>query len=149
MARRAKEKTMMTLRVTRNGFEPAGPYDAEVHSRLNLGAPVTVTVEQEKNTDLLNLYWGFLDWAVSNCDALDHMEKRSLSDHVLMSLGYVESYTVLIGGGIQTYPRSIAEMDRETFDRLCTRAFDFIYGEFGLDVDAYKAEMRAKAGGRR
>lgn len=140
---------MMTLLPTEKGLMPLGPYDAEVLSRFTFGVPITVTVEQNKSTDQLNLFWGFMEWCCENCEALQHMEKRSLSDHILMALGYVESYTVLISGGIQTYPRSIGEMDRQTFDKLCNRAFDWLYLEYELDVDDYKREQRAKVGGRR
>lgn len=147
MAKRAKEKPILNLRVTRAGFEPSGPYDAEVHARFSLGAMVTATVEQDKNASLLNLYWGFLDWAIENSDLTT--DKRSLSNEILMSLGYHESYTVLIGGGVHSHPRSIAEMDKDTFDRFCSKAFDWVYGEFGLDVEDYKRAMADKAGGRR
>ena len=147
MAKRAKEKPILNLRVTRAGFEPSGPYDAEIHGSFSLGAIVTATVEQDKNARLLNLYWGFLDWVIENSDLTT--DKRSLSNEILMSLGYHESYTVLIGGGVHAYPRSISEMDSETFERFANKAFDWVYGEIGRDVEDYKRAMADKAGGRR
>lgn len=147
MARRAKEKPILNLRVTRAGFEPSGPYDAEVHGSFSLGAIVTATVEQDKNARLLNLYWGFLDWVIANSDL--KTDKRSLSNEILMSLGYHDSYTILIGGGVHAYPRSISEMDKDTFEKFANKAFDWVYAEFSLDVEEYKSAMAAKAGGRR
>ena len=112
-----------------------------------VGAIVTATVEQDKNARLLNLYWGFLDWVIENSDLTT--DKRSLSNEILMSLGYHESYTVLMGGGVHAYPRSISEMDKDTFEKFANKAFDWVYGEIGRDVEDYKRAMAEKAGGRR
>lgn len=146
MARRAKEKPILNLRVTRAGFEPSGPYDAEVHGSFSLGAMVTATVEQPKSLDLLRLYFGFLGFVVENTDWPS--DTTSLSKSLLTQLGYVENFVALMDGSILTHPRSIADMDHQEFKRYCDKAFDEIWDRFGLDVETYKERQKAKAGGR-
>lgn len=146
MARRAKDKPVTILRVVRGGYEPVAPYDAEFHSALPLGAQVSAVIEREKSNDQLRLFWGFLGFVVDNRDEFGN--SRSLSNALLVELGYADSFR-LMDGSMQVYPMSIGEMDDAEFKAFCTKAFDCIYGEFGLDIEDYKAEQRAKAGGRR
>lgn len=146
MTKRAKDKPVTILRVVRGGYEPVAAYDAEFHAALPLGALVTATVEREKSNDQLRLYWGFLGFVVENRNEFG--SSRSLSNALLVELGYADSFR-LMGGSMQVYPLSIGGMDDAEFQKFCTKAFDRIYGEFGLDVEDYKREQRAKAGGRR
>lgn len=146
MARRSSSKPVTILRVVPHGYEPVSPIDAEFHAGLKLGAEVTATVDSAKSNDMLRLYWGFLGWVVDNRD--EYGSSRALSNAVLTELGYAESFR-LMDGSMQVNPQSIAEMDDNDFRIFANKAFDMIYAEFGLDVEDYKAEMAAKAGGRR
>jgi hypothetical protein len=147
MARRAKDKPVMILRVVRGGYEPATAFDQEMHARFALGAEVSATIEQPKSLDLLRLYWGFLGFVVENADWPS--DTNSLSKSLLTQLGYVENFVALMDGGILTHPRSIADMDHQEFKRYCDKAFDEIWDRFGLEVETYKAHLQSKAGGRR
>lgn len=146
MARRPSDKPAMIMRVERGGLVPAAAYDAEVLARFTLGSEVEVTVSQKKSNDALRLYWGFLADVVENSDRFGNA--RALSNTVLCDLGYVESFTSLMGGGAHIHPMSIAEMDAPEFNQFVEKAFAVIREEFGMDVEDYKARQRAKAGGR-
>ncbi|CAM5769949.1 hypothetical protein [Bosea minatitlanensis] len=145
MAKRPSSKPVTILRVVRGGYEPVAAIDAEFHAGLPMGAEVTATIDRAKSNDMLRLYWGFLGWVVENRDEFGN--SRALSNALLCELGYVDSFR-LMDGSMQIFPQSIAEMDDDDFPPFCTKAFDRIYGEFGLDVEDYKAEQRAKAEGR-
>lgn len=145
MARRPSSKPVSILRVVRGGYEPVAPIDAEIHASLPLGAEVTATIDRAKSNELLRLYWGFLGWIVENRDEFGN--SRALSNALLVETGHAESFN-LMDGSMHVHPQSIAEMDDAEFKAFCTKAFDRIYGEFGLDIEAYKAEQRAKAEGR-
>jgi hypothetical protein len=146
MARRAQNKPVTILRVVRGGYEPVAAIDAEFHAGLPLGAEVTAIIDRDKSNPQLRLFWGFLGWVVENTD--DYGNSRALANALLVELGYADSFR-LMDGSMQVFPQSIAEMDDAEFQAFCTKAFDRVFGEFGLDVDVYKAEMAAKAGGRR
>lgn len=146
MARRAKDKPVTALRVTRNGYEPAGPYDAEFHSQFALGAQVVATIEQNRSVEQNQLYWGFLSFVVENSNWTS--DAKSLSKSLLHQLGYFEEFVALMDGSILPHPRSIADMDHHEFKRYCDKAFDEIWDRFGLDVETYKEAQRRKAGGR-
>lgn len=146
MARRAASKPVTILRVVEHGYEPVSAIDAEFHAGLKRGAEVTATIDSAKSNEMLRLYWGFLGWVVDNGD--EYGSSRALSNAVLTELGYADSFR-LMDGSMHVNPQSIADMDDNEFRLFANKAFDLIYAEFGLDVEAYKAEMAAKAGGRR
>ena len=146
MARRASSKPVTILRVVRGGYEPVSPIDAEFHAGLPLGAEVTATIDRSKSKSMLALYWGFLGWVVENRDEFGN--SRALSNALLVETGHAESFN-LMDGSLQVFPQSIAEMGDDDFKAFCTKAFDRVFGEFGLDVETYKRAMAEKAGGRR
>jgi len=143
MARRASDKPATLLRVVRGGYEPASAYDQEVHDRFPIGAEVEAVISQAKSNLQLRLYWGFL------ADVVDNQERfgtaRALSNTLLCDLGYVESFTSLMGGGVHVHPMSLGEMDAPDFKAFCDKAFAVIREEFGMDVDSYKERQRAKS----
>lgn len=146
MARRAKDKPVTMLRVVRGGYEPASAYDQEVHDRFPIGAEVEAVISQAKSNLQLRLYWGFLAEVAENQERFG--TARALSNTLLCDLGYVESFTSLMGGGVHVHPMSLAEMDAPDFKAFCDKAFAVIREEFGMEVEAYKDRQRAKAGGR-
>lgn len=146
MARRPSDKPATVLRVVRGGYEPASPYDAEIHARFTLGSEVEAVVSQNKSNPQLQLYWGFLKFVVDGTGR--HGNARALSNSLLTALGYVESFTALMGGGTHTHPMSLAEMDAPDFNIYCEKAFAVIWEEFGVDVEQYKEHQRQKAGVR-
>ena len=146
MARRPSDKPAMIMRVERGGLVPAAAYDAEVLERFTLGSEVEVVVSQKKSNDQLRLYWGFLTEIADNQESFG--SARALSNTLLCDLGYVESFTSLMGGGAHVHPMSLAEMDAPDFNQFVEKAFAVIREEFGMDVEDYKARQRAKAGVR-
>lgn len=146
MARRAANKPVTILRVVKHGYEPVSAIDAEFHAGLKRGAEVTATIDSAKSNSALRLFWGFLGWVVENRD--EYGNSRALANALLTELGYVDSFR-LMDGSLQMFPQSIAEMSDQEFKRFCDSAFDMIYAEFSLDVETYKSEMQAKAGGHR
>lgn len=145
MARRAQNKPVTILRVVRGGYEPVASIDAEFHAGLPLGAEVTAIIDREKSNPQLRLFWGFLGFVVENTD--DYGNSRALSNALLVELGYADRFR-LMDGSMQVFPQSIAEMDDAEFQVFCTKAFDRIYGEFGIDVETYKEAQKLKSGGR-
>lgn len=143
MARRASDKPSTFLRVVRGGYECASAYDAEIHARFPLGAEVEAVISQKKSNEQLRLYWGFLANVVDNQERFG--TARALSNTLLCDLGYVESFTSLMGGGVHVHPMSLAEMDAPDFKAFCDKAFAVIREEFGMDVESYKDRQRAKS----
>ena len=126
----------MTLRVTRAGFEPATAFDQEMHARFTPGALVEADVHQNKSSDLLKLYWSFLDHVVKATGY--NGDRYALSNALLMEGGYHQSYTALMGGGIHAIPASIADMDAKDFADYADHAFAAIWEEFGVDIDDFR-----------
>ncbi len=144
MARPKSARPIILLRVTNSGFEPATALDAEAHRRLTLGAEVEAEVNQGKSNLQMRLYWGFLQFVVDATGC--HGSATSLSNSLLASLGYLASFTAMVGGGANAEPMSVRDMDGPDFNEYCAKAFARIATDYEVDLDDYRAHLRNRRG---
>jgi hypothetical protein len=113
---------------------------------------LNVTATRARSLSQLGTYWGALNWAVGNSEAISGywLDKESLSDFLQLEVGFVRHIAVPQIKGEQIHIRvplskSFAECSQDQFNRYFTAAMDALAKRAGFDVlDHYMRHMRER-----
>ncbi len=126
---------------------------ADLLAELPEHVDLNVTASRARSLSQLGTYWGALDWAVKNVEAIsDHwLDKDTLSDFLQLEVGFVRHIAVPQIKGAPIYVRvplskSFAECAQETFNRYFESAMTALAKRAGMDVlSLYLQSMRERA----
>jgi hypothetical protein len=117
---------------------------ADLLAELPEHVDLNVTATKARSLPQLGTYWGALDWAVKNIEAVSTywMDKDSLSDFLQLEVGFVRHLAIPQPKGEPIYVRvplskSFAECSQDTFNRYFEAACVKLNERAGYDVVAY------------
>lgn len=117
------------------------PADADSQKLLDaLGEGVVrAQLSKRRSSPHLRKYWATLHRVIESGTAGDHYPTAEhLHRALLVELGFTTPVYVPRAGGQIFVPDSVAfdKMNEATFAEYTRRVFDFVYVQFGLDVDS-------------
>ncbi len=126
---------------------------ADLLAELPEGVDLNVTATRARSLPQLGTYWGALDWAVKNVEAISTywLDKDSLSDFLQLEAGFVRHLAIPQPKGEPIYVRvplskSFAECPQETFNTYFTAAMTKLAERADLDVLGFYLDfMRQRA----
>lgn len=128
---------------------------ADLLAELPEGVDLNVNATRARSLPQLGTYWGALDWAVKNVEAIETLwlNKDVLSDFLQLEVGFVRHIAIPQIKGEPIYVRvplskSFAECSQDTFNSFFTAAMDALAKRAGMDVlGLYLEDMKGR--GRR
>lgn len=128
---------------------------ADLLAELPEGVDLNVNATRARSLPQLGTYWGALDWAVKNIEAISDLwlDKDSLSDFLQLEVGFVRHIAIPQPKGDPIYVRvplskSFAECSQDTFNRYFEAVTIALAKRAGMDVvGLYVDEMKSR--GRR
>lgn len=126
---------------------------ADLLAELPEGVDLNVNATRARSLPQLGTYWGALDWAVKNIEAISTywLDKDSLSDFLQLEAGFVRHLAIPQPKGDPIYVRvplskSFAECSQDTFNRYFEAASAKLNERAGYDVVAtYLDWMKQRA----
>lgn len=126
---------------------------ADLLAELPENVDLNVTATRARSIPQLGTYWGALDWAVKNVEAIEHywLDKDSLSDFLQLEVGFVRHIAVPQPKGDPIYIRvplskSFTECPQEMFNRYFEAAMVALAKRADMDVlDLYLDWMKQRA----
>lgn len=128
---------------------------ADLLAELPEGVDLNVNATRARSLPQLGTYWGALDWAVKNIEAISDLwlDKDSLSDFLQLEVGFVRHIAIPQPKGDPIYVRvplskSFAECSQDTFNRYFEAVTIALAKRADMDVvGLYVDEMKSR--GRR
>jgi hypothetical protein len=116
---------------------------ADLLAELPEHVDLNVTATKARSLPQLGTYWGALDWAIKNIEAISTywLDKDSLSDFLQLEVGFVRHLAIPQPKGEPIYVRvplskSFAECSQDTFNRYFEAAGTKLAERAGYDVVA-------------
>ena len=125
---------------------------ADLLAELPEHVDLNVNATRARSLPQLGTYFGALDWAVKNVEAISEywLDKDSLSDFLQLEVGFVRHIAVPQIKGDPIYVRvplskSFAECSQDTFNRYFEAAMIALSKRAGMSVvDLYLEEMKSR-----
>lgn len=117
---------------------------ADLLAELPEGVDLNVNATRARSLPQLGTYWGALDWAVKNSEAISQywLDKDSLSDFLQLEVGFVRHLAIPQPKGDPIYVRvplskSFTECPQETFNNYFAAAMTKLAERADMDVLAF------------
>lgn len=126
---------------------------ADLLAELPEGVDLNVNATRARSLPQLGTYWGALDWAVKNVEAISQywLDKDSLSDFLQLEVGFVRHLAIPQQKGDPIYVRvplskSFTECPQETFNGYFEAAMKKLAERADMDVLSFYLDwMRQRA----
>jgi hypothetical protein len=125
---------------------------ADLLAELPEGVDLNVNATRARSLHQLGTYWGALDWAVKNVDAIEKLwlNKDVLSDFLQLEVGFVRHIAIPQIEGDPIYVRvplskSFVECSQDTFNSYFEAVTIALAKRTGMDVvGLYLEEMKSR-----
>lgn len=114
---------------------------ADLLAELPEHVDLNVTATRTRSLSQLGTYWGALDWAIKNVEAIEQLwlNKDVLSDFLQLEVGFVRHIAIPQMKGEPIYVRvplskSFTECSQDTFNRYFEAAMIALDKRAGMDV---------------